>query len=91
MPKEGKQQPQMTHQAPSEQAPRDRSPGPSIECESVLGRPGPLGWIPVATATPSPVILTLDEESNPAIPAWTEDAMEITEEEPSGSTPPVAI
>jgi len=89
--KEGKQQPQMTHQAPSEQAPRDRSPGPSIECARVLGRPGPLSWVPVATATLPPVILTLDEESNPAIPAWTKDTMEITEEEPSGTAPPVAV
>jgi len=89
--KEGKQQPQMTHQAPSEQTPRDRSPGPSIECARVLGRPGPLSWVPVATATLPPVILTLDEESNPAIPAWTKDAMEIAEEEPSGTAPPVAV
>ena len=91
MPKEGKQQPQMTHQAPSEQAPRDRSPGPLIERARVLGRPGALSWVPVATATPPPAIPTLDEESNPAIPAWTEDAMEIAEEEPSGTAPPVAV
>ena len=91
MPKEGKQQPQMTHQAPSEQAPRVRSPGLSIECTRVLGRPGPLSWVPVATATPPPAIPTLDEESNLAIPAWTEDAMEIAEQEPSGTPPPIAV
>jgi len=91
MPKEGKQQPQMTYQVPSEQGPRDRLSDPSIECARVLGRPGPLSWVPVATATPSPVIPTLDEESNPAIPVWTEEAMEIAEEEPSGSAPPIAV
>jgi len=91
MPKKGKQQPQMTYQVLSEQAPSDRSPGLSIECAGVLVRPGPLSWIPVATATLPPAIPTLDEKSNPAIPAWTKDAMEITEEEPSGTAPPVAV
>jgi len=91
MPKEGKQQPQMMHQAPSEQAPRDWLSGPSIECAGVLGCPRPLSWVPVATATPPPAIPTLDEESNLAIPAWTEDAMEIAEQEPSGTPPPIAV
>ena len=56
-----------------------------------MGRSGPLSWVPGATATPPPAILVLDEGGNPAIPVWTEDVMEIAEEEPSGTTPPVAI
>jgi len=91
MPKEGKQQPQMTYQAPSEQAPRNRSLGPLMECARGFGCPGPLSWVPGATATPPSAIFALDEGSNPAIPVWTEDAMEITEEEPSGTAAPVAI
>jgi len=91
LPKEGKQRLQMTHQAPSEQAPRNRSPGPSMECARVLGCPGPLSWVPGTTATPPPAILALDEGGNPAIPAWTEDVMKITEEEQSGTAPPVVV
>ena len=56
-----------------------------------MGRPGPLSWVPGATATPPPAILALDEGGNPAIPAWTEDAMEIVKEEASGTAPPVAV
>jgi len=51
----------------------------------------PLSWVPGAKATLPPVIIALDEGGNPVALEWTEDKMEIAEEEPSGTAPPVAV
>jgi len=82
---------QTARQAHSEQASGTQSRTPTMGTARESEHSGPVSWIPAAEDILPPAATALDTEGKPAAPEWTEDAMEIAEEEPSGTAPPVAV